>query len=166
MLAVTARCTLFDSGDSSRSINDGETMQQIQNSNDGWRTCPSGTLIQLSTRLRKSQQRQAVQRIAGITATLLLILTAGSWYPSQSHVLPDDYPHGGISCMEVRDSLPLILSDKANQKLVSKIRLHLSACPRCAELARRIQQESYAASRPTTNDERISIATMLADTDR
>jgi hypothetical protein len=91
------------------------------------------------------EQRKQRRRIVVGVATLLMMVTAGAWYSNQKGTLPDDYPYGGISCMEVKDSLPLMMSGTADAELVAKIQTHLAECPRCAELARKMQEQSHAS---------------------
>ena len=125
-------------------------MSNEQLSNDGWRSCPPGTLTGLASGLRKVEQRKQRRRIVVGVATLLMMVTAGAWYSNQRGTLPDDYPYGGISCMEVKDSLPQMMSCTANAELVAKIQAHLAECPRCAELARKMQEQSHAGSQSTS----------------
>lgn len=125
-------------------------MSDSQLSNDGWRSCPPGTLTGLASGLRKVEQRKQRRRIVVGVATLLMMVTAGAWYSNQKGTLPDDYPYGGISCMEVKDSLPLMMSGSADAELVAKIQTHLAECPRCAELAKKMQEQSHAARQSTS----------------
>ena len=50
--------------------------------------------------------------------------------------------------MEVKDSLPLMMNGTADTELVAKVLTHLAECPRCAEIARKMQQQSHAGNRP------------------
>lgn len=124
-------------------------MSNPQLSNDGWRSCPPGTLTGLASGLRKVEQLKQRRRIVVGVATLLMMVTAGVWYSNQNGPLPDHYPYGGISCMEVKDSLPLMLSGTANAELVAKIQTHLAVCPRCAELVRKMQEQSHGGRQNT-----------------
>jgi hypothetical protein len=125
-------------------------MSDPQLSNDEWRSCPPGTLAELASGLRNVEQRKQRRRIVVSVATLLMMVTAGAWYSNQNGPLPAHYPHGGISCMEVKDSLPQMMSGTANAELVAKIQTHLAECPMCAELARNLQEQSHAGGQNTS----------------
>jgi hypothetical protein len=138
-------------------------MSNPRPSNDGWRSCPPGTLTGLATGLRKAEQRKQRLRIVGGVATLLLMFTAGAWYSNRYGTLPDDYPYGGISCMEVKDSLPQMMNGTASPELVAKIRTHLAECPRCAELARKMQEQSHAGRQRTSPRNKLRAQVLLAN---
>ena len=125
-------------------------MSDPQLSNDGWRACPPGTLTELASGLRKVEQRKQRRRIVVGVATLLMMVTAGAWYSNQKGTLPDDYPYGGISCTEVKDSLPLMMSGTADAELAAKIQTHLAECPMCTKLARKLQEQSHAGRQNTS----------------
>ena len=59
--------------------------------------------------------------------------------------------YGGITCSEVRDSLPQMISGKADESLVARINAHLAECPLCAEMARKMKErEMHAAAEHTS----------------
>ena len=59
--------------------------------------------------------------------------------------------YGGITCTEVRDSLPQMVSGKAEESLVAKINAHLAECPRCAEMARKMKEQDMHAAAGRTS---------------
>lgn len=122
-------------------------------SNDGWSPCPKGTLTGLSSTLKRRERIQRLQRVSSLVAMLLVAIAAGTWFANRSPDVPMENRYGGITCTEVRDSLPQMVSGKAEKGLVAKINAHLAECPRCAEMARKMkEQEMHAAAGPSVDD--------------
>ena len=121
-------------------------------SNDGWSPCPKGTLTGLSRTLKSRERVQRFKRISSLVAVLLITATAGTWFVNRSSDVPMENSYGGITCTEVRDSLPQMVSGKADERLVAKINAHLAECPRCAEMARKMKErEMHAAARQSVD---------------
>ncbi len=139
-------------------------MVKQQISEDGWGPCPKGTLTGLSVALKRRARWQQVQQASSLVAVLLLAVAAGTWFANRQPTHPEDYPYGGITCTEVRDSLPQMMSGKADESLATRIKAHLAECPRCAEMARRMkEQEMHAVvGRSSRNSDRRQSAVLLA----
>ena len=121
-------------------------------SNDGWSPCPKGTLTGLSITLKRREQIQRLQRVSSLVAMLLVAIAAGTWFANRSSDVPMENNFGGITCTEVRDSLPQMVSGKADESLIAKITAHLAECPHCAELARKMKEgEMHAAAGQSVN---------------
>ncbi|MDA1229296.1 MAG: zf-HC2 domain-containing protein [Planctomycetota bacterium] len=115
--------------------------------NDGWSPCPKGTLTGLASTLKRRERIQRLQRVSSLVAVLLIAVAAGTWFANRSSDVSMENNYGGITCTEVRDSLPQMVSGKADESLVARINAHLAECPQCAEMARKMKErEMHAAA--------------------
>lgn len=157
MLSVTARRTPL-----TRSINDGVNMAKSQHAEDDWLPCPPGTLTGLSSALKRQERWAQVQRVSSVAGALLIAVAAGVWFSNQQAPAPDNFSFGGITCMEVRDSLPKMMDGSASEELMMKVQVHLAECPQCAELAKKMKErEMHAATESTLHNPQVSSEAVL-----
>ena len=148
----------------SRRINDGVNMAKSQHTEDDWLPCPPGTLTGLSSGLKRHERWTQFRRVSSVAAALMIVVAAGVWYSNQQPAAPDNFSYGGITCVEVRDSLPKMMDGSASEELMMKVQAHLAECPRCAELAKKMKErEMHAATESMPYDPQVpSEAVLLA----
>ncbi len=161
MLLDTARCTCL-----SRSIKNGVNMAKSQQTEDGWLPCPPGTLVGLSTNLKSQERWTQVRRVSSVAAGLIIAVAAGIWYSGQQPPGMENHSYGGITCMEVRDSMPQMMDGSASEDLMMKVQAHLAECPQCAEMARKMKQRAmHAATQSAPHKQQSSSESILLAAD-
>ena len=141
-------------------------MAKSQHTEDEWLPCPPGTLAGLSSNLKSQERWTQVRRVSGVAAALMIVVAAGVWYSNQQPPGMENYSYGGITCMEVRDSLPQMMDGSASEELMMKVQAHLAECPRCAELAKKMKErEMHAAKESMPHNPHVSSEAILLAAD-
>ena len=102
----------------SRSIKNGVIMAKSQHADDGWLPCPPGTLTGLSANLKNQERWTQVRRVSSVAAGLIIAVAAGIWYSGQQTAGMENHSYGGITCMEVRDSLSHMINGAGSEELM------------------------------------------------
>ncbi len=137
-------------------------MSKSQHTDDDWLPCPPGTLAGLSSNLKSQERWIQVRRVSSVAAALMIVVAAGVWYTGQQSAAPENFSYGGITCVEVRDSLPQMMDGSASEELMMKVQAHLAECPRCAELAKKMKErEMHAATESMRHDPQASSEAVL-----
>ncbi len=72
---------------------------------------------------------------------MLLTAFAAAYFTTGWLRQPTEYRYGGIACSEVKPLLPDYLAKKLDAELVRKIDVHLTECPDCRPMYRRMVKE-------------------------
>lgn len=122
-------------------------MTQQHETHDDWSPCPPGTLTNLAGRLKDQHRSRQRKKIAAAAAAMLAMAWGVTlWFATQPSV--DSNGYGGVSCVDVRSFLPQMAAGTISEEVRSKVEIHLTKCPACAELARRIQITQTSPSDP------------------
>jgi len=141
-------------------------MAKSQHAEDGWLPCPPGTLAGLSSNLKSQERWTQVRRVSSVAAALMIAVAAGVWYTGQQPPGMENHSYGGITCVEVRDSMPQMMDGSASQELMMKVQAHLDECPRCAELAKKMKErEMHAATESMLHNPQVSPEAVLLAAD-
>lgn len=119
----------------------GVMMNKEESGNNNWSPCPPGTLMGLSSALKRREQIRRLQRIATMVAALLITIAAGNYAINQSSSVSSGPSYGGITCTDVGQSLPDFLSGRIDEGVRAKIESHLKQCSICASLARQLKED-------------------------
>ncbi|MBL8819403.1 MAG: zf-HC2 domain-containing protein [Planctomyces sp.] len=138
-------------------------MPQRNSSPDGWDSCPPGTFSTLAKRLNAQQRiRQLKTAAAATVAMLILVCTAVLVFPGSTASDTPDLQCGGISCTEVRKSLPDMLAGSTPPELTTRIQLHLAECPHCGELVRKMKESVQSAERQRSKSQASRSNTLIS----
>ncbi len=114
-------------------------MAREQPAGNGWGECPPGTLVQLSSGLKRNETRRRFRRLTIPVVIILAAVALGRWYSGHPTDPADGFFYGGISCRQVRQVLPQFVAGAADADLATKIEAHLAKCGTCGHLAERLR---------------------------
>ncbi|MGD9856464.1 MAG: zf-HC2 domain-containing protein [Planctomycetaceae bacterium] len=105
---------------------------------DDWQECPPGTLQGYARRYKRSQQTQGLARASG-AAAVVLAFAGLTWWSAGRWSGEREYHFGGIACSAVQSNIAAYAMGSLPEETTERIRAHLSECPVCQEMLRRMQ---------------------------
>ena len=123
-------------------------------------------LAGLSANFKNQERWTQVRRVSSVAAGLIIAVAAGIWYSGHQTAGMQNHSYGGITCMEVRDSLSQMIDGSASEDLMIKVHAHLAECPQCAELAKKMKEHAmHAATRRAPHSFQSSSESILLAAD-
>ena len=119
-------------------------MNEIHQHDEGWQTCPPGTIGHMTGELRLRRKTRTRRRVASGVGVALVAVAVGLGL-SVFLQRPIEYHYGDIACSQVQPLLPQFLAGALDGTPIARnIEQHLAECPTCGPRARQMQAGSMA----------------------
>ena len=118
-------------------------MSEQESDIDKWSPCPPATLTVLANVLKRRQRWNRIQRIVTIAAALLIMTAAGQYMVNSTSSQSIGHSYAGISCRDVSQLLPSLISGDVSGSQRLKIEAHLEQCSSCRGLERRLREQQH-----------------------
>lgn len=127
-----------------------------------WEPCQSDFLAGISSQKHVAKRRRRSARRVAAASACLAFLAIGVWGVSSLTRGPAENYFGGVSCSQVRESIPEMMAGGLAPKLSEQIEVHLQQCPRCQQLLEEMramapQVESIGLKLPASPEESVAM---------
>lgn len=105
-------------------------MHESAVSQERWVRCPPGELERVARRERVDKRRQALGKLAGVSA-VMAFSGVGGFFVARWLLKSTEYRFGGIACSDVVPLFRDYYQERLGDELTRKVSLHLEQCPHC-----------------------------------